>query len=397
MKKLSVIYLTVIGLVLAAISTLAGCKGEENAAVVYSTTPAGPKFNYPSGIAAIGISADVTHLYVADTTNHTIRKVVVDTSKDPDTVEVFTVAGKAGTPGEAPDTDGDINIRTSTFRYPRGIITDGMGNLYVADSNNHTIRKIEIATGDVSLLAGEAGTKGNADSTDDTGFTARFNKPFGITYDSVNQKLYVADTYNHAIRSVELISGPTYGKVLTLAGTGQAGADDLTSTLASFNLPIGLVTDGTYVYVSDTGNNKIRSITISDGSVTSVTGATGVAEAAGYNDGLLATAKFNKPAGLALSGGNDLYVADQYNQVIRHIDLGAGTVDTLAAGTPGKFYKIQEQVSDRFKFPQGIATLDGTTLYIADTFGHALRRLVSGNPLEVLEGDPLYAGSADTD
>jgi sugar lactone lactonase YvrE len=372
MKKHNIIYHILTGLILTAIlttlfTTFAGCKGEENAAVVYSTTPAGPKFNYPSGIVAL-TSAIGVDLYVADTTNHTIRKIAINTTSG--TVDVDTVAGKAGTPGYKDDT-GDL----ARFRYPRGITTDGT-NLYVADSNNHTIRQVVIDTWVVTTLAGVPGTSGSADTDPITGVET-FNKPYGIAHFA--GKLYVADTLNNLIRQVDVVTGNTI-KIDT--GT------------AVFNKPIGVATDdGIIIYVSDTDDHTIKTINTSTNSVSLLAGISGTL---GHDDKSSPSenATFYKPAGLALSG-TKLFVADQYNQLVREVDVTNGNVTTLA-GKPEFFYKSQDQVSDRFKFPQGVATLlDGTTLYIADTFGHALRRLVSGNPLEVLEGDPLFAGNAD--
>jgi DNA-binding beta-propeller fold protein YncE len=384
MKKQSIIYCAVIGLILAAIfTTLAGCKGDENVAV-YNPVPAGEKFNYPSGIVALS----ATELYVADTTNHTIRKIVIN-SLSPLSVTVSTFAGKAGTPGEAPDTDGDINTRTSTFRYPRGITTDGLGNLYVADTNNHMIRKVVIATGNVSTLTGTSG-KPPADLVDGDSATARFNRPFGITFNSATGKLYVADTDYNAIREIDAATGDT----LTLA-----------SGTTVFNKPIGVATDSTIIYVSDTDNHKIRTIdTANSNQVDDLAGSGSF----GHADGIGIAATFYKPAGLALNG-TKLFVADQYNQLIRFIDVDPISTTykkvTTLKGIAEKFYKSDGQVPTRFKFPQGIATLDGTTLYVADTFGHILRKLdiidITADPPDVdlskLTGVPLYAGSVDTE
>ena len=128
-----------------------------------------------------------------------------------------------------------------------GITTDGT-NLYVADYNNHRIRKIVISTGVVTTLAGSS-----PGFADDNGTSASFNYPRGITTDGTN--LYVADSSNHRIRKIVISTGV----VTTLAGS-SSGNTDATGTSASFYYPLGITTDGTNLYVSDTYNHRIRKI-----------------------------------------------------------------------------------------------------------------------------------------
>ena len=120
----------------------------------------------------------------------------------------------------------------------------------MADQLNHKIRKIVIASGAVTTLAGS----GTAGAIDGTGTTASFYNPFGLTTDGTN--LYVADTYNHKIRKIVIASGV----VTTLAGTGTIGAIDGTGTATTFNYPFGITSDGTSLYVADQSNHKIRKI-----------------------------------------------------------------------------------------------------------------------------------------
>jgi hypothetical protein len=206
------------------VTTLAGTIGTSGTA---NGTGAAARFYYPDGI-----TTDGTNLYVADSYNHTIRKVVISSGA------VTTLAGTAGTSGTANGTGA-----AARFYYPYGITTDGT-NLYVADTNNYTIRKIVISSGAVTTLAGTAGTSGTANGT---GAAARFYYPDGITTDGTN--LYVADTNNYTIRKIVISSGA----VTTLAGTaGTSGTTDDTGTNARFYYPYGITTDGTYLYVADT-------------------------------------------------------------------------------------------------------------------------------------------------
>jgi len=140
---------------------------------------------------------------------------------------------------------------SASFYYPRAITTDGT-NLYVADSSNHLIRKIVISTGEVTTVAGT----GSSGSANGTGTSAGFDDPQRITTDGTN--LYVADTNNHLIRKIVISTGV----VTTVAGTGSFGSANGTGTSASFDNPMGITTDGTNLYVADRGNHLIRKIEI---------------------------------------------------------------------------------------------------------------------------------------
>ena len=238
-----------------------------------------------------GITTDGANLYVADTFNHTIRKIVISTGA------VTTVAGSAGAKGS---TDGTAAAR---FNFPFGITTDS-ANLFVGDTGNHTIRKIVIATGAVSTVAGSAGVIGSADGT----AAARFNQPTGIITDGAN--LYVADTNNDTIRKIVIATGA----VTTLAGSaGVAGSTDGTGVAARFRSSYGITTDGTNLYVADTFNHTIRKIVIATGAVTTLAGSAGVS---GITDGT--AAKFYYPEGITTDGAS-LYVTDTLNHTIRRI------------------------------------------------------------------------------
>jgi sugar lactone lactonase YvrE len=162
------------------------------------------RFSGPTAIIGDGAG----NLYVADTANSIIRKVVVATGA------VTTFAG-AGSPGSA-----DGSGAAARFSYPYGIASDGAGNLYVADTGNSTVRKIALSTGAVTTVVGKAGQTG---STDGIGGAARFNYPYGIASDGAGT-LYVADTGNGTIRKVA-IGSATVSTVLWSPGAGAASLD----------------------------------------------------------------------------------------------------------------------------------------------------------------------------
>ncbi len=311
-------------------------------------------FRYP-----YGITNDGNNLYVADTENHTIRKIVIASG------EVTTLAGTPGSAGTTDSTDGTGS--TAFFSYPCGITNDGT-NLYVADTENHTIRMIVITTGEVTTLAGTAGDAGTTDSTDGTGSTALFDGPEGIIRDGSN--LYVADTSNHTIRKVVIATG----EVTTLAGTpGSAGTTDSTDgtgSTALFWYPCGIASSGTNLYVADTGNHTIRKIAIATGEVTTLAGTAGTT---GSTDSMGNAARFYGPYGIT-SGGANLYVADTDNLTIRKIVISTGIVTTLAGSAGFSGNGNGTGSAARFYHPCGI-TSNGTNLYVADTDNHTIRMI----------------------
>jgi NHL repeat len=291
---------------------------------------------------------------------------------------VSTFAGRVATPGS---TDGSAT--RASFDSPKGITTDGV-NLYLADLNNHTIRKIDIASGMVSTIAGMAGKKG---SSDGRGSAARFNRPYGITTDGSN--LYVTDSNNHCIRQIDIESGA----VTTLAGgVGEVGYVDGGGRQARFFIPEGITTDGASLYVSDTHNHSIRKIDLESETVTTIAGLSG---APGFADDVSSNARFSYPKGIT-TDGRSLYVVDFGNHRVRKVVIASGLVTTLAGGTANPEDSPAEQVeSARFNYPTGITT-DGRNLYVVDTFNRSVRKLtITGGAVFTVAGKADLEGAVD--
>jgi len=253
-----------------------------------------------------------------------------------------------------------------TFSQSNGITSDGT-NLYVTTYYNK-IHKISISTGVVTTLAGT----GSAGSANGTGTSASFNVPRGITSDGTN--LYVADYSNNLIRKIVISTGV----VTTLAGSGSAGYANGTGTSAIFNLPRGITTDGTNLYVTEYGNHLIRKIVISTGVVTKFAGYTFSGNSGSYSIGYVdsdnsSLSKFWWPLGITNDGTN-LYVTENSGSRIRKIVIDNGTVTTLS-GTGSSGSANGTGTSASFYSPEGMIT-DGTNLYVADTFNHLIRKIV---------------------
>ena len=250
----------------------------------------------------------------------------------------------AGPAGGAGSDDGTGSV--AHFNRPAGVATDSGGNVYVADTDNHTIRKIT-ASGVVRTLAGLAGVSGSADGA---GSAARFNSPGGVAADSAGN-IYVADSGNKTIRKITAA-----GVVSTLAGSAlNAGIADGTGGAARFDNPLGVATDSAgNVYVADANNDTIRKITPA-AVVTTLAGSPGLD---GSTDGTGSAARFSFPYGVATDGAGNVYVADYSNSTIRKI-TPAGAVTTFAGAAHLEGITDGTGSAARFRSPDGVATDHG--------------------------------------
>ena len=260
------------------------------------------RFWNPSGIAA---KADGSILYVADRFNQRIRIVSgADGS-------VGTLAGFAPTPGFS-DTEAQGGFQDGTgtnalFFEPVGIAIGPDGNLYVADSGNHRIRKVTPA-GVVTTVAGLS----LPGSVDGSSTVAQFNTPLGVAVAS-DGAVYVADAGDSRIRKITF-DGLGAATVSTVSGTGAPGLVNGPAATAQFRSPVGIAVDSLgHVYVADSQNNVLREIF--GGQVTTLAG-TGTS---GYTEGSLTVAQFNQVSGIAVAGVGTWFVADSLNHRIRKI------------------------------------------------------------------------------
>jgi sugar lactone lactonase YvrE len=250
------------------------------------------------------------NLYIAESGNHVIRKV--DTAG-----KITTIAG-TGTQGFGGDNG---PATTALLDSPQGLVFGG-GNLYIADTHNHRIRKLNLSTGEITTIAGA-----NAGFSGDNGLAvdAQLNLPTALALDGSNN-LYIADTQNHRIRRVNLGSGI----ITTVAGNGTQGfsGDGGPATAATIDSPSGIAVDANQnLYLADTHNQRVRKIAAATGRITTIAGFT-----TGFSgdNGAASAARLALPHGLSIDGAGNLYIADTANHRIRRVDAATGTITTIA-------------------------------------------------------------------
>jgi len=316
----------------------------------------------------MGGSADsLGNLFLSDSNNHRIRRV------DKVTGIITTVAGN-GTAGFSGDGGPAASAMMDT---PADVKLDGVGNLYIADSANHAIRMVSAATGNIYTIAGIGGKEGySGDGGQAT--LAHLAYPSGVAFDG-DHLLYISDTGNNAIRRVDL----TTGIITTVAGTGTAGyaGDGGAATSALLNYPWGIALGGDgSLYIADLSNNCVRKLTTA-GTISTVAG-TG-ARGYGGDAGPATLATLNVPAGVVVDVAGNLYVADSGNHLVRKVSAATGIIQSIAGTSNATSGDGGPANGAQLDGPYALF-LDGPgDLYIADMF-HQIIRMVSSNTASLL-------------
>lgn len=347
-----------------SVTTIAGYPGRRG---FNDGTGVDARFSYPEGVAADGV-----YLYVADTLNEVIRKIGIDSGV------VVTLAGRRGQAGYIDGAGAD-----AMFQMPSGITVMG-SVLYVADTDNQIIRRVDKNSGQTVTIAGSARTLGVADGI---GSDSRFNYPLGIANDG--EFLFIADSRNHTIRRLDTLTG----EVITLAGkAGESGFSDGSLANARFSYPSGLFLKEGELFVSEIGNDLIRVIDLVNGTVSTIAGTPRVS---GSADGPPGIGRFNSPADIAIAG-DYIYATDMNNNIIRSVNISTGEIETIAGSPSNTGATDDSGDNSRFSTPGGI-TIEGNTLYIADTFNHIIRRVdVETGAVTTIAGKAGVPGATDS-
>ena len=351
------------------ISTVAGVgttsfSGENSAAT-------GAMLNFPQGVA-VDSSGNV---FFSDTGNQRIRKITAATGL------ITTVAG-SGVQGYNGD---NIAATSAMLNIPYGVAVDSLGNVYFADSGNNRIRKVTTGSGNITTVVGNGIAAYNGDNI--SAITATVNNPIGVAVDSLGD-LYIADSRNRRIRKVAVATGV----ITTVAGNGESGfyVDNLLATSAALRYPVSVALDSSKnIYIVDQDEGRIRKVEISTSVLKTVVGS-GWQAFNGDADNIPAlTAKLNIPTGVAIDSKGNLYISESFvrfnvlqqdtgNHRIRKVDADTQIITKLIGGIGPPGYNGDGNASNTtLAFPSGIALDSADNLYIADSGNHRIRKLAA--------------------
>ncbi len=347
--------------------------------------------NRPSGVAVDGLG----NLFIADTRNHRIREVAAGGGT------ITTVAGN-GTGAFS----GDGGTATSaSLKNPYGVAIDGSGNLFIVDTYNHRIREVAAGSAIITTVVGNGTVDipaGNFGGDGGPATSASLKYPGGLALDG-SGNLFVADSDNSRIRKV--VPGANAGftgepdeTITTVAGNGMFNfsGDGAAATSAGLFNPYDVAVDASgNLIIADTDNSRVRKVTVATGTITTVAGN----GAYGFSGdaGAATSASLYLPAGVALDGSGNLFIADYFNSRIRKVTAGTGIITTVAGNGTYGFNGGGTATTRSLNFPAGVAVDSLGNLFIADTYSHRIRK-VTGTNLTTIVGNGTgdFAGDGGT-
>ena len=288
------------------------------------------------------------------------------------TYGIITTAAGSGVIGST----GDNGVATSARLYgPSSVAVDSSGHLYIADTQNNKIRRVNAVTRVITTFAGNGLPTYGGDGS--AAASASIRNPYGLAFNS-NGDLFIADQYNHRIRKINM----TNGTISTYAGDGTMSfaGDGAPATSASLQFPAGITFNAAgELFIADLSNHRIRKVA-TNGTITTVAG-TGVIGASGDTGDAL-SAQLSSPTGVAIGAGNKLYIADSGNNKIRVVDLTTGVINTFAGnGSSGYSGDNGVATSATLNAPKDIRVDSSDNLLIVDQFNHVVRMVKSGTSI----------------
>jgi sugar lactone lactonase YvrE len=297
--------------------------------------------------------------------------------------QINRIMGSAtGAAGYSGDTGPALSALLS---QPEGVAIDGGGNLYIADTANDCIRRIDASTGIVTTVAGIAGQQGYA-GDNGPGIAAQLNQPAAVVVD-VHGNLYIADTGNQIVRllnlgtgTIKTVVGTAYTTPFNPAVLGDGGL----ALSAELDAPAGLALDAAgNLYIADSGDNRIREVTQGTQFITTIAGN----GSATYNgDGIAATlASLSQPTSVAVDAAGNIYIADSSHSLIREVVAGNIQIVAGIAGFPG-YTGDGHALSQQINFPTGLAVDPSGQIYFSDRASNLIREVNSAGNLVTLAG-----------
>jgi sugar lactone lactonase YvrE len=308
------------------------------------------QFIYPQAVAFDAAG----NMYIADNSNSRIRKV--NTSGVISTIAGSGINGYSGDGG---------NALAAKINMPYGVAIDPSGNLYIADYNNHRVRKVN-TSGIISTCAGTgtAGYSGDGAAAN----LAQLHFPTGVAVDAAGN-VYIADNYNNCIRKVN-----TSGIITTVAGTGVQGStgDGGLATAATLYRPSSMCIDAAgNIFIADYDNRRVRKVD-NAGMITAFAG-TGVGGYTG-DGGQAALATFYNPSGVATDPAGNVYIVDANFSRVRKVNT-SGVITTIAGTSYGYGGDGGDPLSAKLANPYGIALDAMGKIYVADTYNQRIRKI----------------------
>jgi trimeric autotransporter adhesin len=349
-----------------------------------------------------GISVDASgNIYIADTFNLRIRMVTKSTGI------ITTLAGNGLSRYSGDSGDGGL-ATSARFSTPSDVAVDALGNIYIADADDHRIRMVTKSTGIITTVAGDATSGYSGDGGLAT--LATVNDPLGVAFDA-SGNIYIADSGNSCIRMIAKITGiiTTVAGIASSYGSSTSstfGGDGELATSAKLSYPYGITVDASgNIYIADSGNHCIRMVTKCTGIITTVAG-NGTAGygngTAGYGgDGGLATStSLSRPSDVAVDASGNIYIADSGHDCIRMVTKSTGIITTVAGdgslGYSGDSGDGGLATSARLSSPSGVAVDASGNIYIADTDNRRIRMVMkSTGIITTVAGDGSLGYSGD--